>query len=912
MSGPWDRPPREPGADWPAEDLDAPASPSGGQPADDPWAPGDLWPEPARDASPGWDDWPTPPAEDDYVVEEPPPPVLSDPWAESWSDESSMAPAPRDTWAEPAGDASSEPPTGRERSPEPPEPPAPVADDANAGVDRASAMTGSAASAPLRPWSPDADPWGSTDIAEPDGAAEGNAAAGMRPESEPAWDATPLPEPDIEPGPGEPDAGESPSEPSFAGAFRGLGRAARTVLPDWLAEPLAPRTPARDEADTGAPADQPSLGQEVDDHTLPAEASLTADDAPAGPITRPEAEAPAGSQPEPDTEDAAAYQQDDVGEPAPATQVEEGTGDHGAPVEEPVLEPVEPVEPAESRPWWRSVGPWASPSAPEETPAPEESAPGELHEVAEPETPEEPRAEEPDDPPADVVTPPAEPEWPPEPEDRWTTRPWGSAAPVEEAPRQVARDDLASEDAEPGQLAEPAEAPQARWDDPNRPAVESTQVLPTSWAAPVPEARPAPDPRAPLSPVGGDIRTRLREAREADIDLEEDGEPEPTTAEQAVPWLIGFILLLAGMVIVLLALIFAGDESLGGGAPSPTASAPIGLVGESASASPSATTEPSPSPVATERPRPTGTSTPTAAPTPTPLALPEYGPLEMIYQGRSAALAPIYLLHREFTVEGQPDILAQDPALDVRRFAWAPDGTVGVGLYADVLVSVEIGTEKRRLGDGLSTVTFGDDAQTVYAVRVTQDGDNDVATALAIDFDSADTREIASVSYPRPDVAVAESLTEAQFADDGGPVRLYWMEDDVLRLWAIGGGAWDITPDEGDVTEVDDVAPVLWAPDRRSRIAVVDGAQSTLRLLEGEEEDEVATTTIGGLVSHLRWSPTGDRVVFTLARSAAGGGILQDLFLWDLADGTAPTQLTATGAAFGAEWRGSQPRWARG
>jgi hypothetical protein len=433
-------------------------------------------------------------------------------------------------------------------------------------------------------------------------------------------------------------------------------------------------------------------------------------------------------------------------------------------------------------------------------------------------------------------------------------------------------------------------------------------VLPTSWAAPLPEARPTVDPRAPLAPVGGDIRTRLREAREPDIDLDEVGEPEPTTAEQAVPWLIGFILLLAGMVIVLLALIFAGDESLGGGGPSPTASTPIGLVSESASSPPSASAEPSPSPTATERPDPSDTPAPSAAPTPTPIALPEYGPLEMIYQGRSAALAPIYLLHREFTVEGQPEVLAQDPAIDVRRFAWAPDGTVGVGLYEDVLVSVEIGIEKRRLGDGLSTVTFGDDAETVYAVRVGQDGDNDVATVLAIDFASADTREVASVSYARPDVAIAESLTEAQFADDGGPLRLYWMEDDVLMLWAIGGGAWEITPD-GDVTEIEDVAPVLWAPDRASRIDVVDGAQSTLRLLDGGGE-VTAATMVGGLISHLRCSPSGDRVVFTVARSAAGGGILQDLFLWDLADGTAPTQLTATGAAFGAEWRGSQPRWA--
>ena len=28
------------------------------------------------------------------------------------------------------------------------------------------------------------------------------------------------------------------------------------------------------------------------------------------------------------------------------------------------------------------------------------------------------------------------------------------------------------------------------------------------------------------------------------------------------------------------------------------------------------------------------------------------------------------------------------------------------------------------------------------------------------------------------------ALQEAQFADEGGAVRLYWMEDDTLRFWA--------------------------------------------------------------------------------------------------------------------------------
>jgi hypothetical protein len=39
--------------------------------------------------------------------------------------------------------------------------------------------------------------------------------------------------------------------------------------------------------------------------------------------------------------------------------------------------------------------------------------------------------------------------------------------------------------------------------------------------------------------------------------------------------------------------------------------------------------------------------------------------------------------------------------------------------------------------------------------------------------------------------------------------------------------------------------------------------------------------------------------------------VLQDLYLWDLGEGEDPDpmRITDTGAAFGAEWRGSQPVW---
>ena len=395
--------------------------------------------------------------------------------------------------------------------------------------------------------------------------------------------------------------------------------------------------------------------------------------------------------------------------------------------------------------------------------------------------------------------------------------------------------------------------------------------------------------------MAGEPQTRLAQP---DVEVDEDLEAQPSTAEQAVPWLIGFILLLAGMVIVLLALIFAGDGSLGAGDASPSPSNAVAIVSD--------TPEPKPS---MRTVAPTPTTAPTTEPTPTPVPLPEYGPLEMVYQGRATALAPIYLLRHDFTVEEEPDTMAQDPSLDVRRFAWAPDGKVGAGLYADVLVSIEPGIEKRRLGDGITTITFGDDASVVYAVRVTQDGANDVANVLAIDYASGDTTELAAISYPRPDIGAEAALQEAQFADEGGPLRLFWMDDDSLRLWALAAGTWTIDPADGAVEELEEALPVLWGPRGQRRIEVSEGeGTSTLAVLDARGE-RVASTTAEGLVSHLRWSPDGGRVVFTLGRSAAGGGVLQDLFLWDLGDEVAPTQLTNTGAAFGAEWLGSMAVW---
>ena len=165
------------------------------------------------------------------------------------------------------------------------------------------------------------------------------------------------------------------------------------------------------------------------------------------------------------------------------------------------------------------------------------------------------------------------------------------------------------------------------------------------------------------------------------------------------------------------------------------------------------------------------------------------------------------------------------------------------------------------------------------------------------------------ISYPRPTLGQEEALAEAQFTDEGGPVRLYWVEGGTLRLWALGAGTWQIDPADGAVTELEpDDRPTLWSPkgDRLIRTAFADGS-STVTLFDDAGEEQVAIS-VEGRVSHVRWAPDGERVAFTVGRSASGGGVLQDLFLWDL-DDAPPMQLTTTGAAFGVEWRGGQPLW---
>ncbi|HET7686564.1 MAG TPA: hypothetical protein VFM19_09185, partial [Candidatus Limnocylindria bacterium] len=370
----------------------------------------------------------------------------------------------------------------------------------------------------------------------------------------------------------------------------------------------------------------------------------------------------------------------------------------------------------------------------------------------------------------------------------------------------------------------------------------------------------------------------------------------PSTAEQAVPWLIGIVLALAGIVIVLVALIFTAENGLLG-EPSPSPSTrtsglvPIISPGASRPVTGSAS------------PRATEASSPSAAP-----STPTYGALEMLYLSRATASAPIYLYRRDFSVDEEPETLARADQ-GIEQYAWAPDGRRGVAIISGRAVALQEDTAARPLIEGVSEVAFGNDSRTVYAARVARDGANDAAQVVAIDWQSGEQEIIGSVTFPHPEVAAESALEEAQFIDDGGLVRLYPTIDGRILLWVLGAPAtYAIDPETAEVTETTGL-PLLSSPDDLFRITLSESAAGGTLILTDADGNQRASTLAPGLVSHMRWAPNGSEVAFTLGTQGANGGIVQNLYVWDLVDGKAPTMITSNGASFGAEWRGAAVRW---
>ncbi len=360
----------------------------------------------------------------------------------------------------------------------------------------------------------------------------------------------------------------------------------------------------------------------------------------------------------------------------------------------------------------------------------------------------------------------------------------------------------------------------------------------------------------------------------------------PTTAEQAVPWLIGLLLALTGIVVVLLALIFVGPNGVAG---VPSAS-------PSASAAP-----PTPSPTPIASPTPVATAGPTETPPPV------FGALEMTFLGRAKASSPIRLSRHDFATTTDPTVVLEDPA-GVAHYAWAPDGRVGVAIVSGRAVALVEGQAPRALTNPVDAVIFADDSTTLYGLRITRDGSNDRAEVLKIAFDTGASEILATISYPHPTIIADAALKEAQFADDGGIVRLWVTLDSNLVAWILGAPAtYRIDPASGAFTQVDH-PPVLWSPDQRTHIGVTEKSGTTTLTLLGRDEAAQASVKVTGLVSHIRWAGSDNEIVFTLGRIVAGG-VRQDLYVWDLVDGEAPAAITSNGVSFGAEWLGVLQSW---
>jgi hypothetical protein len=375
----------------------------------------------------------------------------------------------------------------------------------------------------------------------------------------------------------------------------------------------------------------------------------------------------------------------------------------------------------------------------------------------------------------------------------------------------------------------------------------------------------------------------------------------PTTAEQAVPWLIGLILALTGVVIVLLALIFSSPDGLVAGEPTATATPSASVVSSANPSTQRSDAEESPSAKASASAEPT--------PNPTTAPAPSYGPLEMVYLGRPSGVAPIYLLRRDFSKKKDAEVMAQADQ-GVEKFAWSPDGRVGAAIISGRAVALTPGRDPRRLADNVSALTFGWDAETLYAVRITRDGARDRAQVLQIDFVSGASDVIASVTYRRPVIGAEVPLREAQFIDDGGVVRIYAVADGNLAMWILGApSTYRIDPGNGDTREIGR-QPVMWSPDGTRRVTLHEGNGRTDIRLRDRSNKVISAVSVSGLVSHVRWAGTSNEIVFTLGVLSASGGVRQDLYVWDLRNRKDPAPLTSNGASFGAEWRGVMSNWA--
>ena len=360
----------------------------------------------------------------------------------------------------------------------------------------------------------------------------------------------------------------------------------------------------------------------------------------------------------------------------------------------------------------------------------------------------------------------------------------------------------------------------------------------------------------------------------------------PTTAEQAVPWLIGLLMAVSGLLIVMLVAIFTTGP---------------GFAFEPASPSPQLSASPTPEPTPTP-------GTPTPEPTDTPEPTPTLPPLDTLYQAASVGLQPIHLLEHDFATATAPITLLADDR-GVAHYAWAANGIWGVALVNGNLYLVTPGEKKRDIEDGIDGVTISLDSTTIFALRVTRVGSNDRAELLAVDPESATTTSLTVYEYPHPLVSALSAVRDAQFTDDGAYDRVYAMSDGSIVSCVLAADTCYVFDPTTNSSHTAERRPQLWSPNGQLRVHVTSSSGVTTLTLLGLAGEERATVTITGLVSHLRWSALNNQVIFTLNLAAAAGGVIQDIYLWDIQDGVAPIRLSQNGASYGPSFRGVEEHW---
>jgi hypothetical protein len=365
----------------------------------------------------------------------------------------------------------------------------------------------------------------------------------------------------------------------------------------------------------------------------------------------------------------------------------------------------------------------------------------------------------------------------------------------------------------------------------------------------------------------------------------------PTAAEQAVPWLIGLVLALAGMLIVLLALVFSSNEGLlpayGSPEPSPTP----------------ARTPPPPTPT----PEPSVEASASLAPTPTPAPTPAFPPLEIVFMQRTSDAGPIHLFTHDFAGSVAPVPQARDNrGVDV--YDWAPDGAHGIAIVKGDPLLLTPGSSAVDLGDGFDGVMYTADSTTAWAVRATLAGANDRTELLRVDTASGAVQAMAVWTYPHPVTFQESAAKEAQFADDGGFNRVYVLDDGTMVISILGAPAiYTYNPATGTAGTAAR-EPLLWSPNGELTVVLTESGSNTRIAVQGVAGEERGAIGVTGLVSHVRWSTASNQIVFTITTPVTGG-VSQDLYLWDLRTSSPAVRLTQDLRSMGGEFRGAPERY---